>query len=224
MVKVKPHKKFEGVYLVNGRLATKNLTPGKSVYGEKLFKFKNIEYREWIAHRSKPAAAIRKGLKVLPLRRGMKILYLGLASSTTASHFSDIIGKEGIIYGIEISSRTLRESIPVAEIRGNIVPILGDAQTPESYNSIVSEEVDLVYCDVAIREQSEILIRNAEMFLKPGGYAMIAIKSRSIDVTAKPRKVYKQQRKILEQTFDITDFVTLDPYERDHCLFICKLK
>lgn len=223
MVKVRPHK-FEGVYLVNGRLATKNLAPGKTVYGEKLFKFKGMEYREWVAYRSKPAAAIRKNLKIFPLRRGMKILYLGLASSTTASHFSDIIDRHGIIYGIEISSRTLRESVTVAEARGNILPILGDAQTPESYSGIISEQVDLVYSDVAVREQSQILIRNAEMFLKPKGYAMIAIKSRSIDVTAKPRRVYEQQRRILERFFSIVDFITLDPYERDHCMFVCKLK
>jgi fibrillarin-like pre-rRNA processing protein len=152
----------------------------------------------------------------------MKILYLGIASGTTCSHFSDIVGNEGIIYGIEISERVLRELIPVAYDRKNIVPILADARKPEEYYWI--EQVDLIYADVAVREQSEILIRNAKMFLKPNGFGMIAIKSRSIDVTKKPKIVYIEQRKILENFFNITDFVTLNPYERDHGFFVLKRK
>ncbi len=108
----------------------------------------------------------------------MKVLYLGIASGTTSSHFSDIIGKEGIIYGIEISERVLRDLLPVSEERKNIMPILADARKPEEYPWI--EQVDLIYADIALKEQSEILIRNAKMFLKPDGFGMIAVKSRSI--------------------------------------------
>jgi fibrillarin-like pre-rRNA processing protein len=222
MIKIKPHKHFENVFWVNNKLATKNLVPGEQVYGEKLIKTNQGEFREWDARRSKPSAAIYKGLHHFPVKEGMKILYLGFASSTTGSHFSDIIGKKGLIYGIEISERVLREALPVAKKRGNIVPILADARKPEEYQWI--EEVDLLYADVAVKEQSDILIRNAKIFLKPRGYAMIAIKSRSIDVTKKPRIVYKEQRKILEKFFNVTDFVTLDPYERDHCMFVLKRK
>ena len=88
---------------------------------EGLIKTKDGEFRVWDARRSKPAAAIYKGLNQFPLKEGMKILYLGFASSTTGSHFSDIIGKDGLIYGIEISDRTLRESLEVAKERKNIV-------------------------------------------------------------------------------------------------------
>ncbi|MEM4659070.1 MAG: fibrillarin-like rRNA/tRNA 2'-O-methyltransferase, partial [Sulfolobales archaeon] len=35
------------------RLATKNLTPGRRVYGEWLFNYENVEYREWNHIRSK---------------------------------------------------------------------------------------------------------------------------------------------------------------------------
>jgi fibrillarin-like pre-rRNA processing protein len=222
MVKVKPHKHFENVFWVDGKLATENLVPGEQVYGEKLMKVDKKEFRVWDAKRSKPSAAIYKGLHHFPLKKGMKVLYLGFASSTTGSHFSDIVGKEGLIYGIEISERVLRESLPVAKKRGNIVPILADARKPEEYPWI--EGVDLIYADIAVKEQSEILIRNAKMFLKKGGFGMIAIKARSIDVTKKPKFVYKEQRKILERFFHITDFVTLDPYEKDHCVFVLKRK
>jgi len=44
-VKVKPHPRFPAVYQVTledgaQRLATKNLTPGRKVYGERLIRFK----------------------------------------------------------------------------------------------------------------------------------------------------------------------------------------
>jgi len=222
MSNIKSHKNFENVYCFDNRIYTKNLVPGKQVYGERLIKTDQDEYREWDPYRSKPAAAIFKNLHHFPIKKGMKILYLGIASGTTSSHFSDIIGKEGIIYGIEISERVLREILPTAEERGNIVPLLADGRKPEEY--AWTEQVDLIYADIAVREQSEILIRNAKMFLKPEGFGMIAIKARSIDVTKQPKIVYQQQRNILEKFFNVTDFVTLDPFERDHCFFVLKRK
>lgn len=221
-MKIKPHKKFENIFLADNKICTRNLVKGKQVYGEKLLKIKNDEYRIWDPRRSKPSAAIHKKLQTFPIKRGTKILYLGIASGTTASHFSDIIGKDGIIYGVEISERVLRELLEVAQDRKNIVPILADAQTPEKYSWV--EKVDIVYADVAMREQSDIIVRNCKMFLKDDGYAVIAIKARSIDVTKPPTKVYEQQRKILEKYFKVKDFVILDPYEKDHCLFVLKKK
>ena len=63
---MKKLKGFEGVYVYYHddikKLATKNLTPGISVYGEDLLKDNDDEYRSWIMKRSKLAAAIYKGL------------------------------------------------------------------------------------------------------------------------------------------------------------------
>jgi fibrillarin-like pre-rRNA processing protein len=53
---------------------------------------------------------------------------------------------------------------------------------------------------------------------------MIAIKSRSIDVTKEPKEVYEESRKKLEIGFDIIDFAILSPFEKDHCMFVCRLK
>ncbi len=216
--------KFENIFLIDGKLATKNLVAGEKVYGEELIKQDNVEYRIWDHHRSKPAAAIKKGLKKFPLSSGMKTLYLGIASGTTASHLSDIIGKSGIIYGIEISERVLRELIPVAEKRGNIIPILADTRKPEEYENQILEKADLVYEDVASPDQIEILIRNCEKFLKAGGYAMIAIKSQSIDVTKEPAQVYKESLAKLEKHFKILDKVELDPYEKFHLFVVLTLR
>ena len=223
-MKIKPHKKFEGIFVLDGKLATVNLTPGQKVYGEELVKEKNIEYRIWDFWRSKPAAAIKKGLKEFPLKEGMKILYLGIASGTTASHFSDIIGREGIIYGVDIAERVLRELIAHAEKRGNIIPFLGDSRKPEDYENVVMEKVDCVYEDVASPDQVQILIRNAQKFLKTKGFAMVAIKSQSIDVTKDPKKIYKESLEELEKYFEIIDKIELDPYEKAHLFVVMKMK
>jgi len=213
---------FENVFWIDNKLCTKNLVPGKKVYDEFLLKSKQGELRSWDPRRSKPAAAMHKGLNHFPLKQGMKVLYIGVASGTTCSHFSDIVGKDGVIYGIEISDRVLREILPIAKERENIVPILADARKPEDFPWI--EQVDLVYADIAIKDQSEVLIRNCKSFLKSDGFAMIAIKSRSIDVTKRPTEVYKQERNKLERFFNVTDFVELNPFEKDHGYFSLKRK
>ncbi|MFH0711037.1 MAG: fibrillarin-like rRNA/tRNA 2'-O-methyltransferase [Candidatus Aenigmatarchaeota archaeon] len=221
---IEPHKKFPGVFTADKNLATVNLVPGEKVYGEHLVKDGKTEYRIWDHFRSKPAAAIKKGLKEFPLKEGMKVLYLGIASGTTASHFSDIIGTDGLIYGVDIAERVLRDLISHAEKRGNIIPILADSRKPEDYEKNVLEKVDLVYADVADPEEVKIFIRNCLKFLKPKGFGMIAIKSRSIDVTKQPQQIYKESKKQLEEYFEILDFVVLDPYEKDHGFFVCRMK
>lgn len=221
-MRASPHKKFEGIFSINGKIATINKTPGARVYGERTVKSGKKEYRVWDYYRSKPAAAIKNGLKKFPLKQGMSVLYLGVASGTTASHFSDIVGDTGIIYGVDIAERVLRDLIPHAEKRGNIIPILADTRKPETYAGSVFEKVDLVYEDVASKDQIAIMVRNTDAFLKPAGHAMIAIKSQSIDVTKPPKQTYKQCLKELEKHFEVLDKVELDPYEKAHLFVVLK--
>ena len=108
---------FPGVWVQGNKLYTENIVPGKSIYGERRNTQNGIEYREWDAYRSKPAAAILKGLKNFPLKKGSSILYLGIANGTTSSHFCDIIGKEGIIVGIDIAPKMFEKLLEVAEKR-----------------------------------------------------------------------------------------------------------
>ena len=213
---------FPGVWKKGERILTENLVPGSKVYGEGLIKEKKIEYRVWNPCRSKPAAGIARGLKNFPLKSAMKILYLGIASGTTASHLSDIIGKDGVIYGVEVSDRSIRDLNHVAESRGNIIPILANARRPEDYSWI--EPVDFVFQDVATDDQSEILIRNCERFLKPRGFAMLSIKSRSIDVTRPPGEIYRKELEKLQKHFQILEKRELDPYEKDHMLVVMRRK
>jgi len=213
---------FPGIWRKGKHLFTRNLIPGDKTYSKSLVSWKGSEYREWNPYRSKPAAAIMNGLKYLPIAEGAKILYLGIASGQTSTFFSDMIGKDGIIYGVEISERCLRDLNPVAEKRGNIVPVLGDARKPEEYDWI--EKVDLVYEDVASDDQTPIMIRNCERFLRKTGFAMIAIKARSIDVVRKPEDIYRQEIGKLKKKFRILDKVRLDPWEKDHLFLVMKRK
>ncbi|MCD6139762.1 MAG: fibrillarin-like rRNA/tRNA 2'-O-methyltransferase [Thermococcus sp.] len=222
---VKKHK-FPGVYTVieddgSERIATKNLVPGQKVYGERIVKWKGEEYRIWNPNRSKLAAAILNGLKNFPIKPGTTVLYLGIASGTTASHVSDILGWEGKIFGIEFSPRVLRELVPLVEERRNIIPILGDATKPEEYRALVTK-VDVIFEDVAQPTQAKILVDNAKAYLKSGGYGMISIKSRSIDVTKEPEKVFREVEKELGEYFEVVERISLEPYEKDHALIVVR--
>ncbi|MEM2674514.1 MAG: fibrillarin-like rRNA/tRNA 2'-O-methyltransferase [Candidatus Hadarchaeales archaeon] len=201
------------------RPATPNLCPGTKVYGEELVTVEGKEYRIWDPFRSKLAAALVKGLEKLPIREGSKVLYLGAASGTTASHVSDVVGVRGVVYCIEFSARSLRDLLISCGNRKNMVPILADARRPEEYRFLVSE-VDVVYEDVAQPDQTEILLKNAEVFLKRGGYALLALKARAVDVTAKPKEVFEREKKKLEKEMLLIDFRTLEPFEKDHAMFL----
>lgn len=226
---IKEHSIWNGIYVVeledgSLRIATKNLVPGQRVYGERIFRFEGEEYREWNAYRSKLAAALLKGLEEFPIGKGDRILYLGIASGTTASHISDIIGSKGRIYGVEFAPRVMRDLLTVVRERRNIYPILGDARFPEKYRHLV-EGVDGLYADVAQPEQAAIVVRNAMFFLKHGGYLLMAVKARSIDVTTEPSEVYRMEvGRLVESGFEIKDVVHLDPFDRDHAMIYARLK
>ena len=220
--------RYEGVFWVtledgSKRLATRNLAPGRSVYGETLVRQGDSEFRTWDAYRSKLAAAILRNIAALPLKRGVRVLYLGSASGTTASHVSDIVESEGRVYCVEFAQRSMRELIDtLCQFRSNVYPILSDARMPEKYKSLVSP-VDVIYCDVAQSQQAKLLADNADVFLKWNGFVLIAIKSRSVDVTMEPVDVFKQEIKVLQRRgFEILHTVRLEPYEKDHAMILAR--
>ncbi|RMF54865.1 fibrillarin-like rRNA/tRNA 2'-O-methyltransferase [Candidatus Woesearchaeota archaeon] len=215
--------KFPGVFSNNKLLYTKNLVPGQQVYGERLVRNGKYEFREWDPRRSKLAAAILKKISQMGLKEGSAVLYLGAASGTTASHVSDIVGKNGFVFAIDSSPYVLRDLVLVCEKRKNIVPILADANQPQTYVNRVSG-VDFVYQDVAQRNQVEIFLKNCKFFLKPGGFGAIAVKARSIDVTKKPKQIFKQVLAELENGITVVDHRDLSPFEKDHAFFVCKRK
>ena len=214
---------FPGVFLIENKLATKNSILGYRPFKEQIVKVGKDEFRLWDPTRSKLAAAILKKIKEVTIRKGSRVLYLGVAHGYTASFIANIIEREGVIYGVEFSERCFNELLPICKKYKNIVPILEDARKPERYSWV--EKVDIVYVDIAQPDATLVAIRNCKEFLKENGYLFLAIKARSIDVTKSPKKVYEEEIERLEKSgFEIVDWKTLDPYERAHAFVITRIK
>ncbi len=209
---------FEGVYLINGKLATENLVKGSKAYTEELVQIGNKEYRLWNPYRSKLAAAILKGLKNFKIEKDSSILYLGAATGTTASHVSDI-AREGSVFCVEISQRNIRELIKVCEKRSNMLPILADANDIDKYRNIVGD-CDIIYQDVSTSNQADIMEKNSIM-LKKGGYAYFIIKSQSIDISKKPEEVFDIELGKLK-SFEILEKIDLEPYDSMHLFVVLR--
>lgn len=203
-------------------LLTKNLTPGKTFFHEYAHTYNDAEYREFSPTRSKIGAAIVKKIGMLPFTNGNSILYLGAAHGYTASYLSDIISTNGILFCVDFAPRVVRDLYLLCEERTNMIPILADANKPETYADTITS-VDIIVEDVAQKNQVEILFKNLR-FLKPKGYVVLAVKARSIDVTKNPATIYKDVERTLSEKLKIIDQKDLTPLERDHQLFICQKK
>ncbi len=232
MNKMNVHKRFDnGSYVIltdstNERyLATQNLIIGNSVYGEKIVKYEDIEYRLWDPFRSKLAGAILKGLRENPIKESSRVLYLGASTGTTVSHVSDIVGNNGIVFPVEPSVRVARELLEnVSSKRNNIIPIISDARNYLKYYGYFGI-VDVVYSDIAQPDQTMIAIDNSKSYLKDNGDLLIIIKTRSIDVLTDPKIVTQNEAKKLEaNNFTIHQIINLEPFEKDHSLIHAKLK
>jgi rRNA 2'-O-methyltransferase fibrillarin len=232
---VEPHR-HAGVFVTRGGkedlLATANLAPGESVYGEKRVTVESpggknedgttattkTEYRIWNPFRSKLAAGILGGLETIYMKPGSKVLYLGAASGTSVSHVADIVGPTGAVYAVEFSHRSGRDLINMATRRPNVIPIVEDARHPLKYRMLMPM-VDVIFADVAQPDQARIVALNAKMFLKQGGGMLISIKANCIDSTQPAEKVFASEvQKLREEKFKPTEQLTLEPYERDHAM------
>lgn len=209
-----------GVYLLERdgqtRLATMPVEPC-SIYGEPIVE----GYRLWDPFRSKLAVLLLKlrGRRDICLNPDSRVLYLGAATGTTVSHVSDIL-QCGIVYAVEFSPRSMRDLLRLSESRKNIVPILADAARPELYSALV-EPVDMIYEDVAQRNQAEIAARNAQRYMKPGGILVFMMKTRSIDVTASPRDVCAAEIEGLKG-LEVLEILDLLPFHQDHWAVLAK--
>ncbi len=203
-------------------IATRNLVPGNTVYGEALVLIDGVGFREWDPFRSKLAAAMLKGMRSDVIQEGGKVLYLGTSTGTTPSHVSDIVGSGGLMIGVESSSRVAREFVEnVARHRKNIIPYLKDARNPADYDTL--GKVDVVYCDIAQPDQTEIAIENCAVHLREGGSLLLVVKARSIDVLMEPRKVFEaEKRKLLKAGFSVETVKELSPFDKDHAMILAR--
>jgi fibrillarin-like pre-rRNA processing protein len=229
-----------GIWLRDGKfkkLLTRNLTPSRTFFDEELVRENGngaesaqtaVEYRVIDPKRSKLAAAIAKGLQQTGIKPGSFVLYLGASHGYTPSFVSDIVGPEGFILCMDFAPRVVRDLVFVCEARENMAPMLADAKQPETYAARVPPEgVDVVYQDIAQRGQVEIFVANCDAFLKKGGFGLLAVKARSIDVTKRPVDIFKSIKKEFEtgelaKKYVIVDYRELDPFEKDHAFFVVK--
>lgn len=215
-----------GVWLFDLDGRTRIATRSKAtipVYGERIVE----GYRIWDPWRSKLASLLLKdalsqkmaNIIGSSLKRDSKVLYLGAATGTTVSHISDIV-EDGLVYAVEISPRSIRDLLVLSKSRENIIPILADASMPFEYSHL-TEPVDLIYQDIAQRNQAEIARLNADRYLKSGCILMLMIKSRCVDVNLSPVEVYSSELSRL-QGLEILSGTDLLPYHHDHLAVVAR--
>ena len=209
----------------NGRtvLLTRNLAPGLRVYNEDLLQVDGHEYRTWDPFRSKLAAAILKGLPEDVIKEGEGVLYLGTSTGTTSSHVSDLVGERGRLIGIEFAPRVAREFVEkVARVRKNVIPYVTDARYPGKFGTMGS--VDVVYCDIAQQDQTDIAVANCRSHLKEQGLLLLVVKSRSIDVIRDPKEIFEEEKRKLELAgLNVIRVVELSPYDKDHAIILARM-
>ncbi len=201
-------------------LFTKSLI-GKALGEEEIERERSETYRRFNPYHSKLAALITQGCRNIHLKEGDYVLYLGCSTGTTPTHVADIVGKDGLVFGIDIAPRVIRTFFLASEQYPNLVPMLADAGHPETYANRICE-VDFLYQDVAARQQLAIFLENSKLFLKPGGFAFFAVKARSIDVTKKPGMIFQMIKQQLMKEFVIVEERKLDPFSKDHMAFLVK--
>jgi len=176
------------------------------------------EFRVWNPHRSKLAALITRGF-LPPIQETSLTLYLGAAAGTTAGHVADIAYK-GLVYALDSSPTEIKRLIPVCESRSNMIPIFADANHPERYSHLVGK-VDVIYQDIAQRNQVEIALKNVKCFLREEGCLILMIKARSIDSTADTKRIFEESVGELREGISVLKTVKLPQY-RDHLAVVAR--
>ena len=206
---------WEGVFREGRDLYTVNRTPGTKVYGESLSTVDGVEYRAWDPFRSKLAAFLLKGAPGDVLGQPRTVLYLGASHGTTASHLSDL-WPHATIFAIEKSATSFAPLLALARTRPGLVPILADAQLPERYQADVGA-VDLLYQDIAQRNQAGIYVENARACLAPGGRGVLMLKVRSVTQQRSTASVVREARSALVAAHLAVTYETpLSPFSREH--------
>ena len=188
-------------------------TAGRPVPGDRT----RGRLRIWPPERSKFAARCYLGQAPAVSPRDRR-LYLGAAAGTTVSFLADIAE---LVYAVEMAPGPLPRLMDVCRIKKNIIPIQADASRPEQYRMLVGR-VDILYQDIAQRDQAGIAIRNLP-FLKEGGRLILMLKTRSISGRDSPGDLGEEAGAALSSAgmCDIT-MTWLDRYHRDHVAIVCR--
>ena len=201
--------------VINSRILTDNnkvytiTSYNQSVYGEKIKKSGTTYIREWNPRRSKLAAAIIKGFTSVPFEDDSSVLYLGASTGTTVSHVSDI-SYRGNIFAVEFSYDSFIRLYELARKRQNIFPILEDANLPEKYQFFV-ENPDIIYQDIAQRNQVQIFNENAKIFPSVKK-AVLIIKARAISSNRTDKSIISVATRQVKD-FRVKEIIDLKPFD-----------
>jgi fibrillarin-like pre-rRNA processing protein len=117
----------------------------------------------------------------------------------------------------------MQKLVLLSEERSNLIPLLADANRPNDYKDILNEKFDLIIQDVAQKNQVEILIKNADAFLKEKGFVLLSLKLSAIS-QLDHSKVAEDQLTIFKKYFNLLDQKRLDPFEKKHILLLGQRK
>ncbi len=208
-------KHSHSIKVINSRILTDNnkvytiTSYNQSVYGEKIKKSGTTYIREWNPRRSKLAAAIIKGFTSVPFEDDSSVLYLGASTGTTVSHVSDI-SYRGNIFAVEFSYDSFIRLYELARKRQNIFPILEDANLPEKYQFFV-ENPDIIYQDIAQRNQVQIFNENAKIFPSVKK-AVLIIKARAISSNRTDKSIISVATRQVKD-FRVKEIIDLKPFD-----------
>ncbi|WP_160133408.1 fibrillarin-like rRNA/tRNA 2'-O-methyltransferase [Halococcus salsus] len=199
------YREFDG----EERLATR----GEPVYGEPTAE----GWRAWDARRSKLGAMYERGMEP-GLQNGDRVLYLGAANGTTASHVADVAR---VVYAVEFAARPMRDLVDVAGTRDALVPLLKDARKPASYGHVVEADLDVLVQDVATRGQARVACANRR-FLADDGRLAAVVKARSEDTVRDPEAVFEDALDHLRNEYRVLETKRLDPFHADHLAVVAE--
>jgi fibrillarin-like pre-rRNA processing protein len=210
---------WPGVFREGRDLFTVNGVPGERLHGERLAVRDGVEYRLWDPFRSKLAALLLRPPVPQPPARVETVLYLGAAHGTTASHVADV-WPDAAIFVVEKSAIAFAPLLALARRRRNLFPILADAQLPERYAADVGR-AEVVYQDVAQRNQAAIFAENARVCLAPGGLGLLMLKIRSVTQRRAAAAVVRDARAELEAAgLRVQAETSLSPFSREHAALV----
>lgn len=210
-----------GIFREGRDLFTVNRTPGVRASGETLRTVEGVEYRLWDPFRSKLAALLLRGVPPEIFADVRSVLYLGAAHGTTVGHLADVL-PEAPIFAVEKSPTSFAPLLAFARQRPNVFPLLADAQLPERYRAEVGR-VDLLYQDVAQRNQAQIFVENLQACLAPGRSGILMLKIRSVTQRRPSSAVVREAKQILENaSVKVRSEVPLAPFSREHVALVAR--
>ena len=174
---------------------------------------KNKKWIKWNPYHSKLSAYILGGGMDWPFKSNSKILYLGSTEGNTIGFLSEICF-EGRIIGVDISATAMAELLVLVKQRSNIIPFLGDAHFPKTYK-IHTGKPDVLYQDIAQRDQVDIFLRNYDFFSPKCGFLML--KSRS--TPGNDKITFKACEEELDSKFTKVSSVDIGKWAKGHMAY-----